>query len=242
MDPEIYAQMARLEQHHWWYLSRRLVCKNVLRDYLGQPGRLRLLDVGCGTGYNLGWLKEWGEAHGIEPSPEGLALCAASGVSVVSGGVEALPYPDQHFDLVTAFDVIEHVADDIGALNEMRRVLRPGGWLLIYTPSIPWLFGEHDRRVHHLRRYETCELRSKVGQANFDIAYFSSVNLVMLPVIALGKLIFDLIPGRPHLEMRLPPWPINFLLKWLAFFEAFGLRRWPLPYGMSIVCLARRPF
>ena len=239
MNPEVYGEIARVERELWWYRGRRWICGHLLERRVGHGKQI--LDVGCGTGFNLGWLQRWGEVTGVEPSPHALEECRRQGYhDVIQADALNLPFEDERFDLVTAFDIIEHISDDAAALREMRRVLRPGGQLLLYTPALPWLYGEHDRRVHHCRRYRFPQLCRRLQEADLEIEFSSHANLWVLPAVVLARILLELRPQRPHSETELPSGPINQALSALCRLEAAWLTRFPLQHGMSLVALARR--
>src|SRR5438046_1149896 len=132
MNAAEYEAMFRVEDHLWWYTGMRRIAEQILGERLDGDGRrTAILDAGCGTGGNLAWLGRFGEAHGVDLSPLAVAFCRQRQLTTVSrASVAALPYRDAAFDLVTSFDVIYHlqVQDDVAALAELRRVLKPGGW------------------------------------------------------------------------------------------------------------------
>lgn len=241
MDADAYSKMFVIEEALWWYRGRRKVCFDLLDRVIGKNKSLDILDVGCGTGYNLVKLADYGRASGVDMSPEALNFCRKRGVENVRlHEAGELPFDDHSQDLLTAFDVIEHIDDDRQALNEFHRVLRPGAGLLIYTPALPWMYNDHDRRVHHKRRYVKSELRSKIVEAGFEIQYISYVNLLILPIVLLARLYFRLRP-REHAEMEVPPKPLNMLFTGLVYLESLLLSRTTLPYGMTLVALAKKP-
>ncbi len=136
MNVAEYEAMYRVEDTLWWYTGMRRIAQSLL-DWRLQPG-LKILDAGCGTGGNLRWLQRYGTVWGVDVANEAMPFCGRRGLTTVSqGSVLYLPYGDSSFDLVTSFDVIYHlgVADDIAALRELRRVLRPGGALTEPRPS-----------------------------------------------------------------------------------------------------------
>ena len=145
MQQHTYAIMRRVEESHWWFFGRREIIRSFLvrrfRD-LNTSGKeegspFKILDVGCGTGANLEMLSEFGEAEGVDVSPEALSFCQARGLEKVKlGAAEALPYDDNSFDLATGLDVVEHLDDDLAGLKEMRRVLRPEGRALLVCAGV----------------------------------------------------------------------------------------------------------
>lgn len=239
MESVAYDNIFTIEENLWWYRGRRAVCLALLEANLTGPQKI--LDVGCGTGYNMRLLERFGEVHGVDFASEALDYCRGRGLTRVhQADATRLPFEDASFDLVTAFDVIEHIADDRAALTEFRRVLKPGGQLLIYTPALPWLYGEHDRIVHHQRRYRKAELQEKIVASGFGLTHCSYVNLFILPIVLAARALLALLPRRPHAEMSIPPAPFNRLFSWLCGLEVPRVIHSGLPYGMTLVALARK--
>ncbi len=233
--------MYEIEETLWWYRGRRKVCFDLLQRTLG-PGRLDILDVGCGTGYNLGLLRRFGRAQGVDMSPEALEFCRRRGeLQVTLHTAGELPFASESFDLLTAFDVIEHIDDDREALREFGRVLRPGGWMLIYTPALPWLYNEHDRIVHHKRRYRRAELQEKLLESGYELHHLAYVNGLVLPLVLLARGLAKLRSKASHQEMEVPSAPINGLVTALCYAEESLVRRDLLPIGMTLLALARKP-
>ncbi len=239
MDAEAYGKMFEIEESLWWYQGRRKICFGLLDEHLKKRHDLDILDVGCGTGYNLTLLSRYGRAQGVDMSPEALEFCRRRGVDQVTlHDADRLPFEDHSFDLLTAFDVIEHIEDDEGALLEFKRVLRPGGQLLIYTPALPWLYNEHDRIVHHKRRYRRAELEQKLQAAGYQIDHLSYVNGLVLPLVLLARGLAKLRPGESHQEMELPHPLVNSLITRLCYMESPLVHGDLLPIGMTLVAVA----
>ena len=132
-----YEAMFRLEDTYWWFVARRHLAVEIVARELAGRRDARILDVGCGTGSNLSAFSKLGHAVGIDMSRDALAFCRNRGLDHVSlSEIERLPFPDGTFDVITAMDVLEHVDDDLAALGELRRVLKPGGVLLA---TVPWV-------------------------------------------------------------------------------------------------------
>lgn len=240
MEAEAYQGIFEIEEKLWWYRGRRKVCFGLLDRYLPKDQSLKVLDVGCGTGYNVAELARYGTSQGVDMSAEALEFCRRRGVNNVAlHEADELPFPDQEFDLVTAFDVIEHIDDDRAALEEFRRVLKPRGYLLIYTPALPWMYNEHDRIVHHKRRYMGAELTEKLEGAGYQILHQSYTNLLMLPIVLLARLVFSLLPKKSHREMEMTPEPFNSIFTQLCYLEYALVASTGLPIGMSLVSVAR---
>ncbi len=242
METIAYRALAEIEENLWWYKGRRKVCFDLLDRYVGKGASKNILDVGCGTGYNMIRLEQYGTVRGIDASPQALDFCHARGIDNVSlHGAGRLPFPEQAFDLVTAFDVLEHIDDDRGALLEFSRVLKPGGWLLIYTPALPWLYNRHDRIVHHKRRYRFSELEEKLSTSGWKTWHLAYVNAFVLPLVLLARFLSNFGPPDRHQEMEVPHRLINGLLTKLCACEQPLVRRSLLPIGLSLVAIAQRP-
>ncbi len=242
MDPAEYTTMYDVEDRHWWYAGMRRITQAVLDAHIGRHD-LDVLDAGCGTGANLLMLKRYGVASGVDIEPLALALCRRRGLSrLLRGSVCALPFAAQSFDLVTSFEVLYHltVADDEAALGEFARVLRPGGWLLLRLPAHDWLRGRHDMAVHTRHRYTTVEVRRKVEAAGFSVVRLSYANCLLLPLAIAKRLLEGVLPPAQGSDVGPPP-PGNAVLAGVLGAEAAWLRRWPLPWGLSVLCLARKP-
>jgi len=170
MDIATYAAEAAIEADHWWYVGRRFLFSEVINAF-GLPQSAEILDVGTSVGTNLRMLRDLGFTRiiGVDQSPEAIRFCAEKGLGEVQlGDVCALPFGDRRFDLVIATDVLEHVQEDLSALRELRRVLKPGRHLLLTVPAFPLLWGLEDEVSHHKRRYRLPELIEKLYRADLS--------------------------------------------------------------------------
>jgi ubiquinone/menaquinone biosynthesis C-methylase UbiE len=238
MELAEYDRMARVEERHWWFRARLAIVRTFLKRYV-PPGAG--LDCSCGTGLTLKSLSQWVQ---IGADLHGLALkhAAARGLPrLMRADLTRLPIADSSLDLVTSLDTLEHIENDAGALTEIFRVLRPGGHGLFTVPAHPWMFSAHDRALHHVRRYRRSEFRDKVKAAGFEIRKLRYINSTLFPLIAAARLVSrDSGESRSDTE-HVPAAPVNF-----ALYAAFANERWLLPWipsfwGVSLLCLARRP-
>jgi SAM-dependent methyltransferase len=234
------ARLAAMEARHFWFSGRLALVRRLLARYVeaGCPA----LDLGCGTGHVVEALRRRGHAVvGLDIRREGLEAIRRRGsprTHPVQGHAGALPFASGRFGLVTILDVLEHVADDRGLLAEARRVLRPGGTLLLTVPAGPWLWSHRDEAAGHRRRYTAEGLRTVLSHARLtahDVRYY---QCLLFPVVAASRWL-----GRRGLATRdaedTPPRLLN-----LAFGAVTRLElrlgdvvRWP--FGASVVAVCR---
>jgi SAM-dependent methyltransferase len=246
MEPSEYDNIARLEARHWWYIGMRQIAARFLATVCPPvlPGEAapdrRILDAGCGVGGGLRWLAAFGQVTGIDLHPLAVRYSVQVSRRVSRASVQALPFANESFELVTTFEVLYHlsVSDDVAALAEMARVLRPGGWLLVRLPAHDWLRGAHDRHVHTRQRYAAAELRAKLVTAGFAVQRLTSVGFsFFLPAVLLRR---SQTRAPAETDVTLPSPLVNRIL--LASLQAEGmwLRRFNLPIGLSLLALARK--
>lgn len=244
MERAEYQTMFEAEERHFWFRGSRKVVfswfDRALRE-LDDGGGVRILDVGAGTGGVLSELQRRGDAWGVEYHADGAHFIRSRGLRVVRGGLPFLPFRDGAFDAAVSLDVFEHVEQDVAAMAEVRRVLRPGGRLITTVPALKWLWSEHDVALHHHRRYHLAEFRDRLEQAGFAVRRISYYNALLLPPIAAVRLLGRLKPGRsaggapPTSDVGTLPGPINEGLAVLFGSEAALLDATRLPIGASLI-------
>jgi ubiquinone/menaquinone biosynthesis C-methylase UbiE len=198
MNPEEYGRMHELETHYWWFVGRRAIIRQQLQeirntDLAASP--LELLDIGCGTGANLPMLSEVAGSSGfvtaLDYSPLALQFAAHEmnkqseqkrSIALLRGDATRLPFADNHFDVVTMLDVLEHVEDDLAAVSEIHRVLKPGGAFVLSVPAYQKLWSAHDEALHHFRRYEYHDLQSVLRQGGLQVRRISFAMSIMPPI------------------------------------------------------------
>jgi SAM-dependent methyltransferase len=234
-----------VEDVHWWFVGRRRILLSILNRYLGTgaTNARQILDVGCGTGTMLTHLARFGHARGVDMDLEAVGYCHDRGLQdVTQSGAGSLPFDKDSFDLVTALDVVEHIDDDLGALREMRRVLKPGGLLLLTVPAYRFLWGRQDDINLHKRRYTARDLRNRLQAAGFDVQRLTYMNSILFPAIAAIRLVRHVLPEPPKLESDFAfpaPQPLNVVLSAIFGSERYVLTRFDIPFGVSIMALAR---
>lgn len=256
--------MRAMEGKYWWHVSRRLILQSILNryavcqpsDYSASNGvipRLRsgnkrsslgdklketrqILDIGCGSGRNMQWLKNFGEVTGIDSSSKAIEFCQQYGKTILADAVK-LPMPNGNFNLVTAFDVLEHIKDNEMALREWGRVLQSNGYLFISVPAYQWLFSNRDRKLGHYRRYSLYNLQQMLWQTGFEPVFSSYIFVLVFPLLILQRILLQ--KDTSSIYPKLPNWLNKFLIQ-LSNLEASLIKFIRLPFGGSIVILAKK--
>src|SRR5262245_42852779 len=238
MDAQVFTEHFDLEDTHWWFRSKRTLVLSLLRRYgvLAGPG----LDVGCGAGGTLAILAAQGAWVGVDADPSALDLSRRRGLAAIAGSVaEALPFRDGTFAACLCLDLLYHrtVVSESGALRECHRVLRPGGLLLVTDSAFKWLRSAHDEAVHGARRYTRRELVERVRSAGFAPLLASYAYCLIFPAVAAVRLARRGAAGSDVFPL---PRPLNAALLGVQAIERALLRLGPLPFGSSVVLVARK--
>lgn len=243
------------EDRHAWFAGRTRAILKVLDAEIGpqQPGQpRRVLDIGSGAGNMAHHLAHYGQVIGVDFHPKPLPVAAARGLTVCQGGGDNLPFPANSFDLVALLDTVEHIADELDVFEECRRVLKPGGKLIVTAPAFMWLWSYNDEINAHQRRYTAPELQQKLELSGLCVRRISYNNFFLFPLVAAMRLLRPYRPrlASPHLsdddeayqvEMEPIPEPINTLLHGVGLVEAELVARTSLPFGVSVLCVAEKP-
>ena len=242
MDAQVYARMAELDAEHWWFVARRQILETVIEREIRPPPKARILEIGCGTGHNLAMLAQFGRVEATELN----AAARAIATKRLGRPVRPAALPDLSkfkagtFDLVALLDVLEHVADDAAALGAIRTLLKPGGRLLVTVPANPWMWTAHDAAHHHHRRYRKRELEAVAQRSGFAIDLLSPFNSLLFPPIAAIRLLGKA-TGHESADDALPSKPVNAMLRSIFALERALIGRVPMPFGVSLVAILRRP-
>jgi len=191
MDPQNFSFLADVEQRHFWFVPRNRLIAGLVERFF--PDADNFLEVGCGTGIVLSALskaRRWRRIAGSELHPSGLKVARkrlGPAVELVQMDARAIP-AESAFDVIGAFDVIEHIREDEQVLHAMHRSLRPGGGIIVAVPQHPWLWSAADVLGHHVRRYRRGELEAKIRNAGFRILFSASYNSLLLPLMAASRI------------------------------------------------------
>lgn len=245
MESIEYQRMFELEDHHWWFQGRlNLVCRLLdLHAPKFSDRKTRQLDIGCGTGLFLSKQAASRQTFGLDFSREALAFSHSRGIErLVCADSQRLPYASNSFDVVTAFDLIEHVEGDQLLVNEAWRVLRPGGIMLATVPAHPSLWSAHDIALHHKRRYLMNQFDGLFVGSKWKRIRLTWAFCTIYPVAVAVRMLQRLIPkkGEPKADTGYTPAWLNGLLKnWHKLETAWALQR-NLPWGLTILTVREK--
>lgn len=240
MNENEFRLLDEIEDTHWWFVGKQLILRSLLERH---APRGTILDLGCGTG---GTLRNWMESHtcfGTDRSDLALRICAEKGFTrLVQSDLGAFPFAPGAFDTILALDVIEHLEDDVGFVARTAELLSASGQLILAVPAFQMLWSQHDETFQHFRRYRASQLRDVVEQAGMVAERITYTNTLTFPPAMVWRLLSQHTPvGRvapKHDFWPVPRW-LNTILTQAYRIESRALSRMNLPFGVSVVCVAR---
>jgi SAM-dependent methyltransferase len=239
MERAVYDQMAELDERHWWYRARREVLAALIRRVVRPPADARILEIGCGTGHNLPMLGGFGHVDALELDDEARAHAKKRlGREIMSAPLPELAgVPERHYDLIGAFDVIEHIDDDRAALASIAGRLKPGGKFVMTVPAHPWMWSAHDVVNHHKRRYSKRSLKALIDSSPLKLEAAGYINSLLFPA-AVAQRVSSKLRRKDDADLKLPPAPLNTALERTFAFERYLVGRVPLTPGLSLYAVA----
>jgi SAM-dependent methyltransferase len=242
METVEYELMFRVEDRHWWYRALHQLILTTLDSHLPSWRDRPILDAGCGTGAVLEQLGRSTKHVGVDVSADAIAFCRRRGLSTLAqGDVTALPFGDGSFDGVISSSVLYHrwITDVHGAVRELRRVLRPGGLLMINVPAYEFLRSAHDEAVHTGRRFTRFEVRRLLAANGLRVRTLTYWTTLVFPVAVVARTLGVSRAGRDFETDGRSEWK-NRILGALMSFELLLLRRLSLPFGVAIFAVVEK--
>jgi SAM-dependent methyltransferase len=236
MEQSAYIQMKEKESLHWWFVARRLILSSVISK-LNLPARARILEVGCGSGGNLKMLACFGEVYAFEMNPLARKYAEDLKCAEIEFGCcpDQIPFQNLRFDLICIFDVLEHIDRDLDTLTMLKKLLANNGSIVISVPSYEWLYGPHDKFLHHKRRYSKRGLINIIFAARLKAIKLSYFNSFLFPLALVVRVKDRIIGHSATTALNLPRFFLNEILKNIFSFERFLLQHLNLPLGLSLV-------
>jgi SAM-dependent methyltransferase len=238
--------MFEVEDHHWWYVGNHENFMGILRRENILKNGIQVLDAGCGTGKWLQLLKTSCQLNetGIDYHPLALELAKKRGhMNLCQGDINQKIFPDATFDLITSFDVIcNSNINDSKVVKNLSLYLKTGGYLLLTVPAYQFLLSKHDAVVHQTKRYRRIQLKQLMESNGFGIVKLSYCVSLLFPPALIKRMIGNLSPATDaeHNELKMPAPRINKLLLFVMRIENFLLRYMAMPFGLSVMVLAKK--
>ena len=248
MNDALLDQFHRVEEKHWWWAGRRKLLQLLLTDVKAGS----ILDIGCGTGQTMTFLRKiFPKSHlvGVDPAAAAVRYAKSRGhKEVIRSTAEKLPFPSGSFDVVLFLDVLEHIPHDDQALSEAYRVLKPGGTVIITAPALSFIWSRHDTAQGHQRRYTRHAIRSLAAGSNFKLDFISYFNFFLSPPIIAVRLASRLKPlaflaeydNSMNFNVATVS-PLNSLLEKIFTTEVGLLEFLRYPLGISVAARLKKP-
>ena len=239
MEIREYELMDRIEHDHFWFVAKRKYLSVVLDKYFPQGGKM--LDVGCGTGAVMEFLKSRGVVEGVDMSDKALEYCRKKGLEVKKGLANEIPYGENAFDAVFALDVLEHLDNPAGAVKEVSRVLKNGGLFIATVPAHQWLWSHHDESMHHRKRYSK-QAFTDLFKSDFDLIVVSWIHaFILLPVMFL-RLFKNILKNRNNSSDVKESSPVINGIMSLIYYVEIAIFKffYYLPFGLSLLVVAKK--
>jgi SAM-dependent methyltransferase len=241
MQPNEYGVMFRVEETHWWYKALHQLIFQILDREVPQWREKEILDAGCGTGLILKQLGNPAKSVGVDLAPEAISLCRQRGLdNVRQADICALPFVDRSFDIVICSSVLYHqwVKDVAGAVREMRRVLRPGGLLLLNVPALRFLHSAHDEAVMTAHRFKKKEIQRLLLENGFAISRLTYWTTLLFPLAVIARTLGGSTTGRDF-DSAANSFTHGFFNQIMSV-ELWLLRKVSLPLGVALFAAARK--
>lgn len=249
MDPQFYQEYYKLEREGWWFRARSSILESYMKTLSGRGSDIMILNVGAATGATSEMLSKYGTVTSVEYDKDCCEfMTEKTGMEVVHASLTDLPFEDNFFDIICAFDVIEHIENHELAAKEIHRVLKSNGNYFITVPAFQFLWSTHDVINHHYRRYTKNNLNILLQKAGLKKTTSSYFNFWLFFPIATIRTILNIIPRKKSIkssgsdnEIFRSSKIINVIAFSIFKSERLLLRKGiKLPFGVSILSIGTK--
>lgn len=251
MEKQYYKEYYHLERNHWWFRARLEILESLLQKKILRTGNrnLKILNAGVATGATTEMLEKYGEVTSLEYDKDCCEFLKNQlNMEVINASLTALPFKDHTFDLVCAFDVIEHIEEDHTAVKEINRVLKQKGNIYLTVPAFNFLWSHHDEVNHHFRRYTKTQLSKVVTNNHFQQSHCTYFNSILFPPIFFIRMLANILPKKKQEESTGSDFELfktsSFINK--LFYWIFKKEKWLLeqnikfPFGVSLLLIGEK--
>lgn len=247
MNKDYYYEYYNLERSHWWFRVREKIIEDTIKKYVAPSPGFKILNIGAATGRSSEMLSRFGDVTSIEYDKDCCDFASKmTGLNIIHGSILALPFPENSFELVCAFDVIEHIEDDDKGVSEMKRVSKTNGYIFVTVPAFEQLWSHHDVVNHHFRRYKMDQVISRFKRSKGFFVFKSYFNsLLFLPIYGF-RILSKIVPKKWIRKDSGSDFSVNnnSLVNKILFkifsFERFLLKKVTFPVGVSILLLWKK--
>jgi SAM-dependent methyltransferase len=232
---------------YWWSRGKYNIVVDLIKHFCKsniRPNRqnCRILDIGSGPGNMLDFMKDLGEIYGNDTSSDAIEFLKKRNIKVLAGDISKGEFGSEElkFNLITMIDSLEHMEDDKRGLREVFAKLYDGGQIIITAPAYMFLWGRHDEKYGHYRRYTRADLKSKLESAGFIINKISYFEPLFVPVLYFFRMLKNITHSESEDWVALPAW-LNKLLLFIVSSEKYLLRMINFPFGATVIAVARKP-
>lgn len=244
MQLERYQQIFLYENKHWWYRGRRkllaTICKSTLKNK-----NIKILDFGCGPGSTIKLLHTFGKVYGVDIEPQVVDYCKQKGmenIKIIENN-KKLPFTSNSFDMITCMDVLEHIDREENTLNELKRLLKKDGLLVITVPAFPILWGKLDEHSHHLRRYTKKNFITILQKSGFKInklTYFNYLFFFPIMAIRLFQRSFFGTSNNWGVDPIVKNTFINTIITIVFYIDVLSSLKLNPPFGVSLCAIVKK--
>lgn len=243
-ESDFFDRLIKVEENNFWFCARSKLITWTIKKYF--PNIKNFFEVGCGTGFVLSGISNAFptiDLYGSEGLIKGLKFASNRVPKATLFQMDARNIPfKEEFEVIGAFDMLEHVSEDIAVLQQMYRAIKPGGGLILTVPQHKFLWSKVDEFSHHFRRYDSNELKTKVESCGFKIVRMTSFVTFLLPLFFLSRLRFKRTESKKNdmSEFNLNKY-VNLLLEQILGLEHLLIKLGiSLPLGSSLLLIARK--